>query len=106
MNSPSQLQLILDYINEHPGKYMSEIKRDTGQPKYSVTSALSILTKKGLLRRKGIPRRYRYYAIEPEIKPVQAKKKYLTYEDHDRINPLSNLFNERLKAVRSGRASA
>ncbi|WP_446030542.1 hypothetical protein [Lelliottia amnigena] len=101
MKSNGQIPAIIQYITEHPGSYMTDILRDTKIPKFSVTSALSKLTGAKTLRREGYQKRYRYYVADPEAKTT-SKAKQATYE-HDRVNPLTNLFNQRLKEIRSGR---
>ena len=101
MKSNGQIPAIIQYITEHPGSYMTDILRDTKIPKCSVTSALSKLTGAKALRREGYQKRYRYYVADPDAKTT-SKAKSSTYE-HDRVNPLSNLFNQRLKEIRSGR---
>lgn len=101
MRSTGQIPAIIKYITEHPGSYMTDILRDTKIPKCSVTSALSKLTGAKALRREGYQKRYRYYVADPEAKTT-SKAKQATYE-HDRVNPLTNLFNQRLKEIRSGR---
>lgn len=101
MKSNGQIPAIIQYITEHPGSYMTDILRDTKIPKCSVTSALSKLTGAKALRREGYQKRYRYYVENPEAKTTCRPKKITPVED--RVNPLSNLFNQRLAQVRGGR---
>lgn len=101
MRSTGQIPAIIEYITEHPGSYMTDILRDTKIPKCSVTSALSKLTGAKALRREGYQKRYRYYVENPEAKTTSIRKRITPVED--RVNPLTNLFNQRLKEIRSGR---
>lgn len=103
MESNGQIPKIIKYITEHPGCYLSDITRATKVPKCSATAALSNLTKAKTLRREGIERRFRYYAIAPEDRPVNGPKRRHSYASQSTVNPLTNLFNQRLKEIRSGR---
>ena len=106
MKSTSQHAEIIQYVTKHPGCYMSDIRRDTSIQKGAIASALTNLTKAKMLRRTGFEKRYRYFVVHPEDRPVTAPKRQPKQLKQSTPNPLSNLFNERLKAVRSGRASA
>ena len=101
--SNGQISAIINYVTEHPGCYLSDIIRATKVPKCSATAALSNLTKAQTLRREGMERRFRYYAIPPEDRPVNEPKKRHACYFRDEVNPLTNLFNQRLKEIRSGR---
>ena len=101
--SNGQIPAIIQFVTDHPGCYLSDILRSTRIPKCSATAALSNLTKAQTLRREGFNKRYRYYAIDPADRPVEAPKKKLDCYFRDEVNPLSNLFNQRLAEVRGGR---
>ncbi|EHM0714252.1 hypothetical protein JDT53_12535 [Escherichia coli] len=101
--SNGQIPAIINYVTEHPGCYLSDIIRATKVPKCSATAALSNLTKAQTLRREGMERRFRYYAIPPEDRPVVEKKKRPACYSRDEVNTLTNLFNQRLAEARSGR---
>lgn len=103
MKSNGQIPAIIQYITEHPGSYMTDILRDTKIPKCSVTSALSKLTGAKALRREGYLKRYRYYLVDPEERLVTATKKRPSLAAQSTVNPLTNLFNQRLKEIRGGR---
>lgn len=104
MKQPNgQIPAIINFVTKHPGCYLSDIIRATKVPRCSATSALANLTKAQTLRREGFERRFRYYAIPPEDRPVVGKKKRPSCYDHDEVNPLTKLFNQRLALVRSGR---
>lgn len=103
MRSNGQIPAIIQYVTKHPGCYLSDIIRDTKIPKRSASAALSNLTKAQTLRREGMERRFRYYAIPPEDRPVNEPKKRHACYCRDEVNPLTNLFNQRLKEIRSGR---
>lgn len=98
-----QIPAIIQYVTEHPGCYLTDIIRATKVPKCSATSALSNLTKDHTLRREGFEKRYRYYAVNPEDRPVIAPKK--RHLGNTSVNPLNNLFNQCLASVRGGRAA-
>lgn len=97
---------IIQYVTKHPGCYMSDIRRDTPIQKGAVASALTELTRVKTLRREGFEKRYRYFVVRPEDRPVSAPKRIPKQPNRDTANPLNNLFNQRLASVRSGRASA
>ena len=103
MESNGQIPKIIKYITEHPGSFLVDITRATGVPTRSATPVLCNLTKAGVLRREGVERRYRYYAVNPEERPVIAPKKRHSYASQSTVNPLTNLFNQRLAQVRGGR---
>lgn len=97
---------VIQYVTKHPGCYMSDLRRDTSIKKSTIASALLELTKAKALRREGFESRYRYFVIRPEDRPAEDPKRTLKQVNRDKANPLTNLFNERLASVRSGRASA
>ena len=103
MRSNGQIPAIIQYVTKHPGCYLSDIIRGTKIPKRSASAALSNLTKAQTLRREGMGRRFRYYAIPPEERPVIEKKKRPACYSRDEVNTLTNEFNQRLAEVRSGR---
>lgn len=103
MKANGQITTLTRYVSEHPGCYLSEILRDTQLPKCSVTSALTKLNAEGILRREGFDKRYRYYPAATENIEAHKSKRRPEMTDSDRINPLTNLFNQRLKEIRSGR---
>lgn len=102
MRNKGQITTLIKYVSEHPGCYLSEILRDTQLPKCSVTSALTKLNGEGALRREGFDKRYRYYAADGSA-TVHRVKARPDITEYDRVNPLTNLFNQRLAEVRSGR---
>ena len=102
MKATGQITTLIQYVSEHPGCYLSEILRDTKLPKCSVTSALTKLNGEGVLRREGFDKRYRYYAADGNA-TVHRVKARPDITDHDRVNPLTNLFNQLQASARSGR---
>lgn len=105
MKISNQNAVIIQYVTKHPGCYMSDIRRDTSLQKGAISSALTELTKAKTLRREGFEKRYRYFVVRPEDRPVIEPKRQSKQPNSDTVNPLTNLFNERLKAIRGGRAS-
>ncbi|QGU13989.1 hypothetical protein GNG27_04690 [Leclercia sp. 119287] len=97
---------IIQYVTKHPGCYMSDIRRDTAIKKGAIASALTELTRVKTLRREGFEKRYRYFVVRPEDRPVVAPKRIPKQPNRDTANPLNNLFNQCLASVRGGRASA
>lgn len=104
MKHSSQYAEIIQYITKHPGCYMSDIRRDTSIQKGAIASALTNLTKAHTLRRAGFEKRYRYYVVSPEGRPVIAPKRQPKQLKQSTPNPLNNLFNQCLASVRGGRA--
>ena len=51
---------ILDYISNHPGSSLSQIKAGAETSPATVNSALPRLVRDGLIKRAGKPRHYRY----------------------------------------------
>lgn len=97
---------IIQYVTKHPGCYMSDTRRDTSIQKGAIASALTELTRVKTLRREGFEKRYRYFVVRPEDRPVIAPKRIPKQPNRDTANPLNNLFNQCLASVRGGRASA
>nr|DAH60056.1 MAG TPA: winged helix-turn-helix domain protein [Caudoviricetes sp.] len=97
---------IIQYVTDHPGCYMSDIRRDTSIQKGAIASALTELTRVKTLRREGFEKRYRYFVVRPEDRPVITPKRIPKQSNRDTPNPLNNLFNQCLASVRGGRASA
>ena len=104
MKHSSQYAEIIQYITKHPGCYMSYIRRDTSIQKGAIASALCELTRIKTLRREGFEKRYRYFVVRPEDRPVIAPKRIPRQPNRDTANPLTNLFNQCLASVRGGRA--
>ena len=104
MKHSSQYAEIIRYITKHPGCYMSDIRRDTSIQKGAIASALTNLTKAQMLRRSGFEKRYRYFVVSPEDRPVTAPKRQPKQLKQSTPNPLNNLFNQCLATVRGGRA--
>lgn len=102
MRNKGQITTLIQYVSEHPGCYLSEILRDTQLPKCSVTSALTKLNGEGALRREGFDKRYRYYAADGNS-TVHRVKARPDITEYDRVNPLTNLFNQLQASARSGR---
>lgn len=94
---------IIQYVTKHPGCYMSDIRRDTSIQKGAIASALCELTRVKTLRREGFEKRYRYFFVRPEDRQAAAPKRIAKQPNRDTANPLTNLFNQRLKEIRSGR---
>lgn len=104
MKANGQIPAIIQYVTDHPGCYLTDIIRATKVPKCSATAALSNLTKSHTLRRAGFEKRYRYYVVHPEDRPVTAPKRQPKQLKQNTPNPLNNLFNQCLASVRGGRA--
>lgn len=104
MKHSSQYAEIIQYITKHPGCYMSDIRRYTSIQKGAIASALCELTRIKTLRREGFEKRYRYFVVRPEDRPVIAPKRVPKQPNRDTPNPLNNLFNQCLASVRGGRA--
>ena len=104
MRSTSQHAEIIQYVTNHPGCCMTDIRRDTSIQKSAVASALTNLTKSKVLQRSWFEKRYRYFIVHPEDRPVIAPKKRPKHFHENTANPLNNLFNQCLASVRGGRA--
>ncbi len=103
--SKGQVEIITQYIADHPGCTMGEVIRGTGQNKSSVASTLCRLTACKTFRRDGSDKFYRYYigdAAAAEKKTGASKPIAVP----NVANPLNNLFNQCLASVRGGRAEA
>lgn len=98
--SKGQVEIITQYIAEHPGCTMGEIIRNTGQNKSSVASTLFRLTASKTFRRDGSGKFYRYYVEDTTPRRHSAPK---PVDGPHAINPLTNLFNQCLASVRGGR---
>lgn len=105
MKHLSQPDKALDYIAEHPGCSLTKIIWATKIPRKSLASLLNKLASDRTLRREGETGKYRYYLCNPGQKRVTAKSRPANY-NHNEVNPLTTLFNERLASVRGGRAEA
>ncbi|QEO02525.1 hypothetical protein [Enterobacter kobei] len=103
MESNGQIPKIIKYITEHPGCYLTHIEHEAKIPRGSTATILVNLTREKVLRREGFERRYRYYLVDPEERLVTATKKRPSLAAQSTVNPLTNLFNQRLAEVRSGR---
>lgn len=106
MKHSSQYAEIIQYVTDHPGCCMSDIRRDTSIQKGAIASALTNLTRVNTLRREGFEKRYRYFIARQESLPIIGPKRIPKQPNRDTANPLNNLFNQRLAEVRGGRASA
>ncbi len=106
MKITNQNAVIIQYVTKHPGCYMSDIRRDTKIHKGATSSALTNLTRAKILRREGFEKRYRYFVVHPEDRPVTPPKRQPKQLKQSTPNPLNNLFNQCLASVRGGRASA
>lgn len=95
---------IIQYVTKHPGCYMSDIRRDTAIQKGAIASVLTNLTRVNTLRREGFEKRYRYFVVSPEDRPVISPKRQPKQLKQSTANPLNNLFNQFLASVRGGRA--
>jgi len=104
MKHSSQYAEIIQYVTKHPGCYISDIRRDTKIQKGAIASALCELTRIKTLRREGFEKRYRYFVVRPEDRPVIAPKRQPKQLKQSTANPLNNLFNQCLASVRGGRA--
>ena len=102
MKANGQIPAIIQYVTKHPGCYMSDIRRDTAIQKGAVASALTNLTRVNTLRREGFEKRYRYFVVSPEDRPVTAPKRQPKQLKQNTANPLNNLFNQCLASVRGG----
>lgn len=103
MKSKGYIQKVIEYVTNHPGCYLTHIEQEAKIPRGSTATILVNLTRAKVLRREGFERRYRYYAIEPEDIPVTTQKKRPSLVSQSTVNPLTNLFNQRLAEVRGGR---
>lgn len=104
MKTTGQYAEIIQYVTKHPGCYMSDIRSDTSIQKGAIASALTELTRVKTLRREGFEKRYRYFVVRPEDRPVIAPKRIPKQPNRDTANPLNNLFNQCLASVRGVRA--
>ncbi|CAI9399314.1 hypothetical protein [Lelliottia sp. T2.26D-8] len=103
MKSKGYIENVIQYVTEHPGCYLTHIEHEAKIPRGSTATILVSLTRAKVLRREGFERRYRYYLVDPEERPVTAPKKRPSLAAQSTVNPLTNLFNQRLAQVRSGR---
>lgn len=103
MKSKGYIQKVIQYVTNHPGCYITNIEHDAKVPKGTSGSILLNLTREGILRREGFEKRYRYYAVDPEDRPVNIPRKRPSLEAQSNPNPLTKLFNKSLANVRSGR---
>ncbi|EJF5828202.1 hypothetical protein M8W91_000261 [Salmonella enterica] len=100
MKDKGQMRGIAAFVATNPGCFCHEVIAGTGIQKFSVTSALIKLVKRGTLRRVGNPKHYRYFiATKAEVIVNDMAIKPGDY-DHDRPNPLSAMFNQKLREVR------
>ena len=104
MKHSSQYAEIIQYVTKHPSCYMSDIRRDTTIQKGAIASALTELTRIKTLRREGFEKRYRYYVVHPEDRPVTAPKRQPKQLKQSTPSPLNNLCKQCLASVRGGRA--
>lgn len=103
MKSKGYIENVIKYVTEHPGCYLTHIEHEAKIPRGSTATILVSLTRAKVLRREGFERRYRYYVVDPKNRPVATTKKRPSLQAQSTVNPLSNLFNQRLAQVRSGR---
>lgn len=103
MKSKGYLEKVIQYVTDHPGCYLTHIEHEAKIPRGSTATILVNLTREKVLRREGFERRYRYYLVDPEERLVTATKKRPSLAAQSTVNPLTNLFNQRLKEIRSGR---
>lgn len=103
--SKGQVEIITQYISDHPGCTMGEVIRGTGQNKSSVASTLCRLTACKTFRRDGSDKFYRYYIGDTAAVEKKTRGTMSARGPRD-INPLDKLFNQCLASVRGGRASA
>lgn len=103
--SKGQVEIITQYISDHPGCTMGEVIRGTGQNKSSVASTLCRLTTSKVFRRDGSDKFYRYYLEDANVRRHNSKASK-PIAGPNSANPLNNLFNQCLASVRGGRASA
>lgn len=103
MKSKGYIEKVIEYVTKHPGCYLTHIEQEAKIPRGSTATILVSLTRAKVLRREGFERRYRYYVVDPENRPVTTPKKRPSLQAQSTVNPLSNLFNQRLAQVRSGR---
>lgn len=100
MKDKGQMRGIAAFVATNPGCFCHEVIAGTGIQKCAVTSALIKLVKRGTLRRFGNPKHYRYFiATRAEVIVNDMAIKPGDY-DHDRPNPLSAMFNQKLREVR------
>lgn len=103
MKSKGYIEKVIQYVTDHPGCYLTYIEHEAKIPRGSTATILVSLTRAKVLRREGFERRYRYYLADPEERPVATPKKRPSLQAQSTVNPLTNLFNQRLKEIRSGR---
>ena len=103
MKSKGYIENVIQYVTKHPGCYLTHIEHEAKIPRGSTATILVSLTRAKVLRREGFERRYRYYVVDPENRPVATPKKRPSLQAQSTVNPLSNLFNQRLAQVRGGR---
>lgn len=103
MKSKGYIENVIQYVTDHPGCYLTHIEHEAKIHRGSTATILVNLTRAKVLRREGFERRYRYYLVDPEERPVTAPKKRPSLAAQSTVNPLTNLFNQRLKEIRSGR---
>lgn len=103
MKSKGYIENVIQYVTDHPGCYLTHIEHEAKIPRGSTATILVSLTREKVLRREGFERRYRYYLVDPEERPLIAPKKRPSLAAQSTVNPLTNLFNQRLKEIRSGR---
>ncbi|EBZ4057553.1 TPA: hypothetical protein G8O32_002773 [Salmonella enterica] len=100
MKDKGQMRGIAAFVATNPGCFCHEVIAGTGIQKCAVTSALIKLVKRGTLWRVGNPKHYRYFiATKAEVIVNDMAIKPGDY-DHDRPNPLSAMFNQKLREVR------
>lgn len=103
--SKGQVEIITQYISDHPGCTMGDVIRGSGQNKSSVASTLCRLTASKAFRRDGSDKFYRYYLEDANVRRHNSKaSKSITVPNA--ANPLNSLFNQCLASVRGGRAAA
>lgn len=103
MKSKGYIENVIQYVTDHPGCYLTHIEHEAKIPRGSTATILVSLIRAKVLRREGFERRYRYYVVDPEDRPVMTPKKRPSLQAQSTVNPLSNLFNQRLAQVRGGR---
>lgn len=101
--SKGQVEIITQYISDHPGCTMGEVISGTGQNKSSVASTLCRLTSCKVFRRDGSDKFYRYYIGDAAAAEKKSRATMSARGPRD-ANPLNNLFNQCLASVRGGRA--
>ena len=103
MKSKGYIENVIQYVTDHPGCYLIHIEHEAKIPRGSTATILVSLTRAKVLRREGFERRYRYYVVDPEDRPVATPKKRPSLASQRTVSPLTNLFNQRLAEIRSGR---